>query len=126
MVEGVNSSTIYLMYCKNFCKYHNVLPPGTTIQNSLFFMTSLHKYHIILFSEYICMTTCPFYSIYVSYPEPMLLALIPALESILHLLTILYVSPFLVCIICYLELKLFTYWSLKKRIIKQFVTIFLV
>jgi hypothetical protein len=24
MVEGVNSSMIYLIYCKNFCKCHNV------------------------------------------------------------------------------------------------------
>jgi hypothetical protein len=32
MVEGVNSSMIYLMYCNNFCKCHNVPPPGTTIK----------------------------------------------------------------------------------------------
>jgi hypothetical protein len=24
MMEGVNSSMIYLVYCENFCKYHNV------------------------------------------------------------------------------------------------------
>jgi hypothetical protein len=30
MVEGVNSSMIY---CKNFCKCHNVTPPNTTIKN---------------------------------------------------------------------------------------------
>jgi hypothetical protein len=29
MVEGVNSTVIYLMHCKNFCKCHNVPPPGT-------------------------------------------------------------------------------------------------
>jgi hypothetical protein len=23
---------IYLIYCKNFCKYHNVPPPSTTIK----------------------------------------------------------------------------------------------
>jgi hypothetical protein len=27
MVKGVNSSMIYLMYCKNFCKWHNVPHP---------------------------------------------------------------------------------------------------
>jgi hypothetical protein len=26
-MEGVNSSMIYLIYCKNFCKCHNVLHP---------------------------------------------------------------------------------------------------
>jgi hypothetical protein len=30
---GVNSSTIYLTYCKNFCECHNVLPPSTTVKN---------------------------------------------------------------------------------------------
>jgi hypothetical protein len=29
---GVNSSIIYLIYCKNFCKCHNVPPPSTTIK----------------------------------------------------------------------------------------------
>jgi hypothetical protein len=29
---GVNSSMIYLIYCKNFCKCHNVSPPSTTIK----------------------------------------------------------------------------------------------
>jgi hypothetical protein len=32
MVEGVNSSMIYFMCCKNFCKCHNVPPPRTTIE----------------------------------------------------------------------------------------------
>jgi hypothetical protein len=31
-VEGVNSSVIYLIYCKNFYKRHNALPPSTTIK----------------------------------------------------------------------------------------------
>jgi hypothetical protein len=31
MMEEVNSSMIYLIYCKNFCKCHNVPPPSTTI-----------------------------------------------------------------------------------------------
>jgi hypothetical protein len=32
MVEGVNSNMIYLIYCKNFCKCHNVPPSSTTIK----------------------------------------------------------------------------------------------
>jgi galactitol-specific phosphotransferase system IIB component len=32
IVEGVNSSMIYLMYCKNFCKSHNVPLTSTTIK----------------------------------------------------------------------------------------------
>jgi hypothetical protein len=32
MVEGVNLNIIYLIYCKNFCKYHNVPPPNRTIK----------------------------------------------------------------------------------------------
>jgi hypothetical protein len=31
MVERVNSSIIYLIYCRNFCKCHNVPPPSTII-----------------------------------------------------------------------------------------------
>jgi hypothetical protein len=31
-VERVNSSMIYLIYCKNFCKCHSVPPPSTTIK----------------------------------------------------------------------------------------------
>jgi hypothetical protein len=31
---GVNSSMIYLIYCKDFYKFHNVLPPSTTIKKS--------------------------------------------------------------------------------------------
>jgi hypothetical protein len=30
-VEGVNSSMIYLMHCKNLCKCYNVSSPSTTI-----------------------------------------------------------------------------------------------
>jgi hypothetical protein len=30
MVEGVNSSMIYLIHCKNLCKCYNVPPPSTT------------------------------------------------------------------------------------------------
>jgi hypothetical protein len=28
---GVNSTMIYLIYCKNFCKCHNVPPPSITL-----------------------------------------------------------------------------------------------
>jgi hypothetical protein len=31
VVEEVNSSMIYLIHCKNFCKYSNELPPNTII-----------------------------------------------------------------------------------------------
>jgi hypothetical protein len=37
MLEGVNSSMIYLIYliyCKSFCKSHNVLLPSTTIKQT--------------------------------------------------------------------------------------------
>jgi hypothetical protein len=32
VVEGVNSSIIYSVHFKNFCKCHSVLPPSTTIK----------------------------------------------------------------------------------------------
>jgi hypothetical protein len=35
MVEGVNSSMIHLIYCKNFCKCHKVPQPSTTIKRKL-------------------------------------------------------------------------------------------
>jgi hypothetical protein len=31
MIQGMNSSMIYLIYCKYFCKCHNVPLPSTTI-----------------------------------------------------------------------------------------------
>jgi hypothetical protein len=34
MVERVNSGMIYLIYCKNFCKCHNVYPPPTQHSNN--------------------------------------------------------------------------------------------
>jgi hypothetical protein len=30
-VEGVNSNIIYLIHCKNFCKYSDIPPPSTVI-----------------------------------------------------------------------------------------------
>jgi hypothetical protein len=33
-MEGINSSMMYLIYCKNFYKCHNV-PPPSTIKNFL-------------------------------------------------------------------------------------------
>jgi hypothetical protein len=63
MVEGVNSSTIYLMHYKNFYKCHNVHPPGKTIKNSHCFvkikaafqksLTFPHKWCKILLSTII-------------------------------------------------------------------------
>jgi hypothetical protein len=32
-VEGENSSMIYLIHCKNLCKWHNVPTPSTTIKD---------------------------------------------------------------------------------------------
>jgi hypothetical protein len=32
---GVNSSMIYLIHCKNFCKYHNAPPPSTIIKKCI-------------------------------------------------------------------------------------------
>jgi hypothetical protein len=34
--RGVNSSMICLIYCKNFCKFHNVPSPNTMIKNKLY------------------------------------------------------------------------------------------
>jgi hypothetical protein len=35
VVEGVNSSVIYLIYCKNLCKCHSVPPPNMTIKKEI-------------------------------------------------------------------------------------------
>jgi hypothetical protein len=32
MVEEGNSSMMYLIYCKNICKNHNIPPPSTILQ----------------------------------------------------------------------------------------------
>jgi hypothetical protein len=46
---GGNSSTIYLIYCKNFCKCHNVPPPSTTIFfKKIFLLVRRKKLHIAL------------------------------------------------------------------------------
>jgi hypothetical protein len=37
MVEGINSSMIYLIHCRNFCKCNNVPPPCTTIKKEIHF-----------------------------------------------------------------------------------------
>jgi hypothetical protein len=34
MVEGVNSSLICLIHCKNFCKCHNLLHPALQLKES--------------------------------------------------------------------------------------------
>jgi hypothetical protein len=36
MMEGVNSTTIYLIYCKNFYKCHNVPPAQKFLKNTVF------------------------------------------------------------------------------------------
>jgi hypothetical protein len=33
---GVNSSKIYLIYCKNLYKFHNLPPPSKTIKKDFF------------------------------------------------------------------------------------------
>jgi hypothetical protein len=43
MVEGVNSSIKYLIYCKNFCKCHDVPQTSTTIKK---LENKKHKYFI--------------------------------------------------------------------------------
>jgi hypothetical protein len=32
MMERMNSSMLYLIHCKKFCKFHSVPPPSTTIK----------------------------------------------------------------------------------------------
>jgi hypothetical protein len=44
MMEEVNLSMIYLIYCKNFCKCHNVPPPNTTIKKRLKIQLKKRKY----------------------------------------------------------------------------------
>jgi hypothetical protein len=34
-VEGVNSSMMYLIHCKIFCKGHKVPPPSVTIKKNI-------------------------------------------------------------------------------------------
>jgi hypothetical protein len=48
MMEGVNSSMIYLIYCKNICKCYNVSPPSITIKKT---KTEQKKKEYILPSE---------------------------------------------------------------------------
>jgi hypothetical protein len=63
MVEGVNSSMIYLIYCKNFCKCHSTLP-NTTIKKENFkkwnkMTTNCHEmknWHILMIQP---MEVCP-------------------------------------------------------------------
>jgi hypothetical protein len=40
-VEGVSSSVIYLIYCKNMCKCCNVLPSSTMIKKKTYVTISL-------------------------------------------------------------------------------------
>jgi hypothetical protein len=43
-LEGGNSSMIYLLYCKNLCKFHNVPLPSTIIK----FFKVLKKVHDLM------------------------------------------------------------------------------
>jgi hypothetical protein len=43
--EGVNSSMIYLIHCKNLCKCHNVPPPSTTIKEKNKYILKKKKNH---------------------------------------------------------------------------------
>jgi hypothetical protein len=43
---GVNSSMIYLIYCKNICKYHNVPPPSTIKKREVLGFVSLNTFNI--------------------------------------------------------------------------------
>jgi hypothetical protein len=45
-VEGVNSSMIYLIHCKDLCKCHNVPPPITTIKKKNLFI------HMVKYATY--------------------------------------------------------------------------
>jgi hypothetical protein len=36
MMEGVNSTMIYLLYCKKFCKCHNVSPAQLKTKQKMF------------------------------------------------------------------------------------------
>jgi hypothetical protein len=47
MAEGVNSSMIYLIHCKNSCKCHNVPPPSTAIKKQV----NWFHFFLIVFSH---------------------------------------------------------------------------
>jgi hypothetical protein len=36
MVEGIISSMMYFLHCKNLCNYSNLSPPSTTITKKIF------------------------------------------------------------------------------------------
>jgi hypothetical protein len=52
MVEGVNSSIVYLIHCKNLCKCHNVPLSRTTIKKRKNFKMKFKKAEI-LFGTYL-------------------------------------------------------------------------
>jgi hypothetical protein len=52
MMERVKSGIMYLIYCKTFCKCHNVPPPNTSMKKiniSLLFTT---KFFLLLFGVF--------------------------------------------------------------------------
>jgi hypothetical protein len=42
--RGMNSSIIYLIHCKNFCKCHNVSPLSTTIKGEKRKISNTHTH----------------------------------------------------------------------------------
>jgi hypothetical protein len=42
MVAGVNSDVLYMIYCKNFYRYHDVPPPSKTIKKEKKLRTKHH------------------------------------------------------------------------------------
>jgi hypothetical protein len=48
MMERVNSTMIYLIYYKNFCKCHNVPPPRTTIKKKKKELPQVFQSHYII------------------------------------------------------------------------------
>jgi hypothetical protein len=72
-VEGVNSSRIYLIYCKNFCKCHSVSPPSTAIKKIKgrqrkcvqVLTCSFCNHCIYLYGHSICMPVVPIHIFYV-------------------------------------------------------------
>jgi hypothetical protein len=65
VVEGVNSSIIYLIYCKNLCKCHNVPLPSTTIKEKIL-KNKANKQKLCLISVILlCKTTTPYFFCFV-------------------------------------------------------------
>jgi hypothetical protein len=56
MMDGENSSIIYLTHCKNFYKYHNVPPPSKRIKKlkiKKMVLENLFIHILIIYSKYV-------------------------------------------------------------------------